>query len=125
RDPAAALAAWDAYLAAEPAGRFAIEAKFNRALTLVRLGRYHEAEAALAPFARGEVSPAGYRRDEATLLVERLARVNGPERCGDYEPCASPSLSLLSCSRAPPPPMCISSSMASTRNACANESRRS
>lgn len=73
-DPAAALAAWDAYLAAEPGGRFAVEARYNRALVLVRLGRHGEARSALAPFARGEVAPAGYRQVEAEQLVERLAR---------------------------------------------------
>lgn len=73
-DPAATLAAWDAYLAAEPDGRFAVEARYNRALVLVRLGRYAAARAALAPFARGEVAPAGYRQSEAEQLVERLAR---------------------------------------------------
>jgi hypothetical protein len=72
--PAAALAAWDAYLAAEPDGRFAVEARYNRALALVRLGRYADARAALAPFARGEVAPAGYRQAEAEQLVDRLAR---------------------------------------------------
>ena len=74
-DPAAALAAWDAYLAAEPDGRFSIEARYNRALVLVRLGRYAEAREALAPFARGETAPPGYRRAEAEQLVERLARL--------------------------------------------------
>ncbi|HEX3475633.1 MAG TPA: hypothetical protein VHT91_11455 [Kofleriaceae bacterium] len=73
-DPAAALAAWNTYLAAEPDGRFAVEARYNRALVLVRLGRHGEARAALAPFARGEVAPAGYRQAEAEQLVERLAR---------------------------------------------------
>jgi len=73
-DPAAALAGWDAYLAAEPDGRFSIEARYNRALVLVRLGRYAEARAALVPFARGEVAPEGYRQAEAEQLVERLAR---------------------------------------------------
>ncbi len=68
------LAAWDAYLAAEPAGRFSIDARYNRALILVRIGRYAEAHAALLPFARGEVSPAGYHQREAEQLVERLAR---------------------------------------------------
>ena len=73
-DPAAALAAWDAYLAAEPSGRFAIEARFNRALVLVKLGRYAEARAALEPFARGEL---GYRQVEAAELAERLAQLAG------------------------------------------------
>ena len=72
-DPAAALAAWDAYLAAEPDGRFSVEARYNRALVLVRLARYAEARAALAPFARREVVPPGYRQAEAEQLVERLA----------------------------------------------------
>jgi hypothetical protein len=73
-DPAATLAAWDAYLAAEPDGRFAIEARYNRGLLLVRLARYPEARAALLPFARGELAAAGYRQPEAEQLVERLAR---------------------------------------------------
>jgi hypothetical protein len=73
-DPVATLAAWDAYLAAEPDGRFSIDARYNRALLLVRLGRYAEARAALAPFAGGDIVPAGYRRTEAEQLLERLAR---------------------------------------------------
>jgi hypothetical protein len=72
-DPAAALEAWDAYLAAEPGGRFAVEARYNRAIALVRLGRYAEARRALEPFARGEVTPVGYRQTEAAQLVDRLA----------------------------------------------------
>lgn len=71
-DDVAALAAWDAYLAAEPSGRFAVEARYNRALILVRLARYADARAALAPFADGDVAPAGYRKAEAAQLVERL-----------------------------------------------------
>ena len=74
-DPVATLAAWDAYLAAEPRGRFVVEAQYNRALVLVRLARYPEARLALEPFARGEVAPAGYRQREATALVERLAAI--------------------------------------------------
>ncbi|HSS01872.1 MAG TPA: hypothetical protein VLM79_32665 [Kofleriaceae bacterium] len=73
-EPAATLAAWDAYLAAEPGGRFSVEARYNRAILLIRLGRYAEARAALEPFARGEVEPSGYRQTEAGRLVERLAR---------------------------------------------------
>jgi hypothetical protein len=70
-DHAAAIAAWDAYLAAEPTGRFVAEARYNRALLLIRVGRYAEARAALEPYARGEVA-GGYRRAEASQLVERL-----------------------------------------------------
>jgi hypothetical protein len=73
-DVAAALAAWDAYLAASPHGAFAIEARYNRALCLVKLGRLDEARTALAPFAAGDVAPANYRRDEAARLIERIDR---------------------------------------------------
>ncbi len=74
-DYAAALAAWDAYLATEPGGRFVIEARFNRAIVLVKLARFAEARVALMPFARGEVTPAGYRREEAERLIRRLGTV--------------------------------------------------
>lgn len=71
RDPAAALVAWDRYLAAAgPSGRFALEARYNRAISLVRLGRRDEAAAALRPFANGEYG--GYRRDEAAQLLRTL-----------------------------------------------------
>lgn len=72
RDPGAALGAWDAYLAAYPDGRFALEARYNRALTLVRLSRKQEARAALVPFAEGRYG-GGYRRAEARELLDALA----------------------------------------------------
>lgn len=71
KDPDAALAAWDHYLAAAgPSGRFTLEARYNRAITLVRLGRKTEAAAALRPFANGDYG--GYRRDEARELLHTL-----------------------------------------------------
>jgi hypothetical protein len=70
RDPAGALGAWDRYLASYPRGHFAVEARWNRALCLVRLDRRGEARAALAPFASG--APEGYRTREATALLEAL-----------------------------------------------------
>jgi hypothetical protein len=73
-DPVAALATWDAYLTKRPAGRFAIEARYNRGLALVRLGRGDDARAALAPFAEGTIEPAGYRQDDARILLEALER---------------------------------------------------
>ena len=72
QDSAAALAAWDAYLAKSPKGRFALEARYNRALCLVRLDRKAEARSALEPFARGAFG--GYRKREAGELLEALGR---------------------------------------------------
>jgi TolA-binding protein len=66
--PARALPAWDDYLAAFPRGVFAPEARYNRALCLVRLGRLTEAAGALRAFARE--TPAGYRRADARLLLD-------------------------------------------------------
>jgi TolA-binding protein len=71
RDPAKALLGWDAYLSAYPDGRFALEARYNRALTLVRLGRTEDARAALGPFADGRYG--AYRRIEARDLLEAIA----------------------------------------------------
>jgi outer membrane biosynthesis protein TonB len=68
--PAAALAAWDSYLAKSPRGRFSAEASYNRAITLARLGRTTEAKAALQPFANG--SYGSYRKESATKLIEGL-----------------------------------------------------
>ncbi|MDI1435964.1 hypothetical protein [Polyangium sorediatum] len=70
RDPAGALAAWDAYLRAAPRGRFAPEAHYNRALCLVRLGRTAEAERTLEFFASG--SFGGYRKAEAKALLDAM-----------------------------------------------------
>jgi hypothetical protein len=70
RNPGAALAAWDTYLRAAPRGRLAVEAHYNRALCLVRLGRAAEAEAALEGFARGAYG--GYRRAEARTLLDAM-----------------------------------------------------
>jgi hypothetical protein len=71
RDAAAALAAWDRYLQADPDGPLVLEARYNRALCLVRLGRADEARAALQPFADGTL--VHYRRDEARALVQSLS----------------------------------------------------
>jgi TolA-binding protein len=69
-DPAAALAAWDDYLLRFPDGRFAPDARYNRAIDLVRLRRYVEARAALQPFADG--SFGGYHRDAARELLRSI-----------------------------------------------------
>ena len=69
-DPAAALASWNEYLRVAPRGRFALEATYNRAICLVRLGRTDAALQALTPFAEGRYG--GYRQQEATRLVRAL-----------------------------------------------------
>jgi TolA-binding protein len=70
-DYAGALTAWDAYLKAAPGGRLATEARYNRAICLLRLGRDAEARQALEPFAAGKL---GYRQNEARELLEELSR---------------------------------------------------
>ena len=72
RNWSGALTAWDAYLAKVHGGKFALEARYNRALCLVRLGRGSEASRALEPFARGEYG--AYRQSEAQALLERLGQ---------------------------------------------------
>jgi hypothetical protein len=71
RDFDAALIAWDAYLGEYPEGRFAIEARYERALCLLRLGRNDEARQALVPFAEGRFGR--YRERDARALLDALA----------------------------------------------------
>lgn len=66
--PARALAAWDDYLRAHPHGRFEPEARFNRALCLIRLQRFAAATDDLVPFANERYGE--YRRAEAARLLE-------------------------------------------------------
>ena len=70
-DYARALTGWNAYLQAAPNGRLATEARYNRAICLLRLGRDAEARQALEPFASGKM---GYRQHEARELLEELSR---------------------------------------------------
>jgi hypothetical protein len=72
RDPGRALAAWEAYLAAFPNGKLAVEATWNRALCLVKLGRAAEAERLLERFAAGTFG--GYRRTQAADLLASLRK---------------------------------------------------
>jgi len=69
---ARALPAWEDYLRKAPSGRFALEARFNRAVCLIRLGRLSEARSALEPFADGRTG--GYRQHEATELMDSLGQ---------------------------------------------------
>jgi hypothetical protein len=70
--PQRALEAWDAFLATQPSGTLRLEASFNRALVLARLGLRAEARAALEPFASG--AHAGFRQAEARQLLQQLGR---------------------------------------------------
>lgn len=72
QSPERALPAWDRYLSAAPQGEFALEARYNRGVCLLRLGRSEQARAALEPFARGDYGP--YRRAEAQALLAELER---------------------------------------------------
>lgn len=67
QDFAAALGAWDTYLASAPTGELVLEARYNRGICLTRLGRTAEARAALLPFARGKYG--GYRQAESSALI--------------------------------------------------------
>jgi hypothetical protein len=70
RDYAKALAAWDRYLAVapkDPHDGFVLEARYNRAICLIRLGRRDEGRAAVEPFANG-----AYRSDDARSLLDAL-----------------------------------------------------
>jgi hypothetical protein len=69
-DPVAALTAWDDYLTLYPGGRFAPDARYNRAIDLLKLKRYVEARTALAPFADGTFG--GYHADDARELLRSI-----------------------------------------------------
>ncbi|HKU38394.1 MAG TPA: hypothetical protein VJR89_09615, partial [Polyangiales bacterium] len=69
RDPRA-LAAWDDYLRVAEQGALAPEARYNRALCLIRLDRPLEAKQALRPFAEGAYG--SFRQNEAKALLEAL-----------------------------------------------------
>jgi tetratricopeptide (TPR) repeat protein len=74
-DPARALAAWDRYLAAasrDIRSGLVLEARYNRAICLFRLGQREEARQALQPFADGRWGD--YRRDDAQALLDELER---------------------------------------------------
>jgi hypothetical protein len=76
-DYAAALSAWDAFLRRLPQGSLALEARYQRALCLVRLGRRRDAERALTPFAGGR-EPGAYKQAEAEALLTALRELDAP-----------------------------------------------
>lgn len=69
-DKHAALAAWDRYLAVQPAGGLALEAQYNRALCLLALKRTGQAIDALRAIATSEQSQ--YHAASAKRLLKAL-----------------------------------------------------
>jgi TolA-binding protein len=76
QNPSAALVAWDAYLAKEPKGPLVVDARYDRAVCLVRLHRDDEARRALAPFAAGRFG--AYRQKDAQALLDALSSSSSP-----------------------------------------------
>jgi hypothetical protein len=70
KDYVHALVAWDRYIPLAGKSPLLVDARWQRALCLVRLGRADEAREALEPFARGELG--AYRRDEARTILDTL-----------------------------------------------------
>jgi len=66
-----ALAAWSAHLAKFPNGQLAPEARFNRAICLVRLKRWEDAKVALADIVAN--APASHQREQASRLLDTFA----------------------------------------------------
>lgn len=75
-DLRAARQAWEHYLRAYPEGRLVPEARFNRAICLLRLGQHDDAEAALDALARSR----HHRRTQAAELLQALreGRIRSP-----------------------------------------------
>jgi tetratricopeptide (TPR) repeat protein len=65
-----ALELWNDYLQSDPRGAFALEARYNRAIALLKVGQSTEAAAALRPFADG--SYGAYRQREAREIIDAL-----------------------------------------------------
>ncbi len=71
-DPNAAVEAWTDYLAHARDARWVPDARFNRAVSLLRAHRITEARADLAPFAQGRFG--SYHRRDAERLLAALER---------------------------------------------------
>ncbi len=69
-DLTTALVYYERYLTEHPSGRFAVDARYNRALCLVRLGRHAEARSILRSFADGAFGT--YRQGDAARLLEAI-----------------------------------------------------
>jgi tetratricopeptide (TPR) repeat protein len=70
KDYAGALDGWERYLRLAGDSPLAVDARYDRGLCLMHLGRKDEARAALAPFAAA--SPGSYRQAEAQSFLDAL-----------------------------------------------------
>lgn len=71
KDCGTAVRLYESYLESAPSGAFATEARYNRSLCLLRLGRTAEARPVLSAFARGAYGD--YRKVEATRVLDATA----------------------------------------------------
>lgn len=69
-DFTSAVAGYRRYLHEEPSGTFALEAKYNLGVCLIRMGQGALAKTLLQPFAQGTYG--NYRKDSAAKLLEAL-----------------------------------------------------
>lgn len=69
-DCSEAIVGYAQYLDMAPSGPFAVDARYNRGVCLIRLGRHGEARIALEPFAQGKYGD--YRRAQSEQLLEAL-----------------------------------------------------
>lgn len=69
-DCAAAIQGYRKYLKEQPGGTFALEAKYNLGVCLIRMGKAAEAKRLLRPFADGVYG--NYRRQKSQELIDAL-----------------------------------------------------
>lgn len=69
-DCASAVTGYRKYLREQPSGTFALEAKYNLAVCLIRQGQSQEAKRLLEPFARGAYG--NYRKQKSQELIDAL-----------------------------------------------------
>jgi hypothetical protein len=71
-----AISGYERYLRLEPQGPFAADARYNRGVCLLRVGRAADAQLALRPFAEGQYG--AYRSTEAQQLLEAIDQAPEP-----------------------------------------------
>lgn len=69
-DCVSAIAGYELYLRLYAKGPFAVDARYNRGVCLIRMGRHQEAHDALLPFAQGRFG--NYRKSESQRLLDAM-----------------------------------------------------